>query len=623
MDLRFRRLFLLRFSLVLWSFFLLYTSGFLAFEIVRPDEALETRRRLDLEQQTRQAQDFVARHREADLVESLRHSLRQGRLDYFAWKENGRLLSAEGKVPPAEVIPDGQVIQQGSLLLTRVEAGPASLEFGVDVGWRARAMRIWEHERLPWVKDYALLAFSLGLILYVFFRDLAKASYGGGGGWRSERPRPAPKSLRQELAPTAEPELSPAGLYGAITFALPLGQGSQAETLKEKYELTRRILKRYGAELISVEREIFLASFPADSAAAGAAARDLAREGAAVSMAAGDAELVSLGSLRTAMGPAWAGILSALRSPSFGRVRMAPNGPALTMPLFREQGGWQEPVVDVQGAIALARGGDPDFLKYFRHDQDLRAVLLSFANQEWETPALLPAVGALRSFQCPDGGSSALAEAYALFLAKELSEGDRYRLGVTLALSTHLLAPAAVSPALEALFLKAVASPDLRTKANAIEVFIHFFPEREFPELKAYVRDGDNRLSAIALIKAALEHFDDKVIRLLETRIKGGSVAHVASALYAYGEIAAHYRRLDPHYLSTKEPFLALSELLPNLARHPNPMVRRQALQAARKLGNAKVDERLRLVFEGCEEEEIRELFATIYGWRKEEQSAA
>ena len=619
MDLRFRRLFLLRFSLVLWSFFLLYVTGFLAFEVLRHDEALEARRRLDLEQQIRLAHDLVARGREADLVESFRHSLRLGRLDFFAWKKDGKLLSAEGRVPTAGLAPDGQVAQAGTLLFARIEAGPDALAFGVDIGWRARAAIIWKHERLPWAKDYALLGLSLGLILYVFFRDLARAS---ADTRRPDRARAEPKALREKIAAEGAP--APAGLFGAVAFALPPANAGRGEALKEKYELAARLLHRYGAEILSAEGEIFLVAFPADSAAAFAAARDLAREGAALSLAAGESELVPLGHARVPVGAVWAEVREALLpTPAYRRVRVAPNGPALTLPLFHDQGGWQEASVDVHGALSLARAGDADYLRYFRRDEDLATVLDHFAEGPWDTKAILASLSALRAFACPDGTDPKIVAAYARFLSAELKLGEAYRIGAALALSTHLLAPAAVTAELEALFLEALARPEPRTKANAIEVFIHFFPDREIPALKPYLRDGDNRLAAIALIKAALEHLDERVVRLLDSRIREGSVAHAASALYALGEIAGHYRRLDAPYLASKEAFLALFAQVPKLSQHPNPMVRRQAVIAARKLGSPKIDERLRLVFEECEEESLKELFATIYGWRKEERRAA
>jgi len=207
-------------------------------------------------------------------------------------------------------------------------------------------------------------------------------------------------------------------------------------------------------------------------------------------------------------------------------------------------------------------------------------------------------------------------------LKKELKEKDSYRLSAVLALAAHLFHPKAISRELERTFLEVLNLPDRRTKANAIEIFIHFFPEREIPALRPYVKDLDNRISANALVKAALERFDEQVVRKIEERLKGGSVAHVASALYAVGEIAHYYQRTDPMYLSTKLGFLKIFDSIPEWAVHPNPMVMRQALVAAKKLGDPALNRRLEKIFQSNKDESLAELFATVYGWRKSEKAA-
>ncbi|RZA07260.1 MAG: hypothetical protein EOP11_08180, partial [Proteobacteria bacterium] len=306
MDLRFRRLFLLRFSLVLWTFYLVYVTGFFAYALLRPNADLLSRRRLDLQQQIRQAGDLLQRGRDADLLESLRHSLRLGRLDYYVWKKAGR-VNSEGKVPATARVPDGQVVEEGDLLLSRLEAQGSELEFGVDLGWRARLNLLMEHERLPWAKDIFLLALGLAVILFVSFRNFAKAA-SASALWRPERFRADPKVLRSGNQSSLRSET---GLFGAAIFP-----ATDKRSLETSYAQLSQILRRYGGEVLTLERGSFLFALPADSAAAFAAARDLSLAGAAVSVAAGTSEILRLADQRVPLGTVWETILAGLKSPA-------------------------------------------------------------------------------------------------------------------------------------------------------------------------------------------------------------------------------------------------------------------------------------------------------------------
>lgn len=628
MDLRFRRLFLVRFSLVLWGGFFLYTLVFLGIQLGVPNAEREERRRIDLEQQQRLALDLLEHDRSQDLVESLRHALRMGRIDFFAWKKDGVWTSGEGRRPELGEVPEAQVSEAGTYFVSRLKGKGPELYFGYDTSWKARARYLWRFQRWPLYKDLLLLVLGLGVILYVFFRDLAKATpvSHADPAWKEPKPRLEPKVLRPEAPVVSGPpegELR-SGIFAAARFALPAEEEMRVQTIKTLFSRSEALVRRYGGRVVAVEQELFLFLFGEDAQLACAAARDLAAQGAAVALDAGRAWAVPLHGIQASqVGEVWTKLAAVLANQPASTVRVGPNVGAPGLPLFRRRKDSSlEQLVTVEGALARAKQGEGDYLKFFRSDEDLSRALNTLAAEGWELNAFLAAVGALRSYQCTEGGQE-LVPAYSRLLEAELKGGDRYRLSSTLALATHCLSASRLTPDLEKLFLQAVASEDRRIRANAIEVFIHFFPDREFAELKGYVRDVDNRVSANALIKSALERFDEKLIRTIEARLKGGSVAHVASALYAIGEIAAYYRRTDPMYLATKLGFLALFDEIPDWAKHPNPMVRRQALHAARKLADLKLEERLRLVFEQCEEEDLKELFASIYGWRKKEQNAA
>lgn len=269
------------------------------------------------------------------------------------------------------------------------------------------------------------------------------------------------------------------------------------------------------------------------------------------------------------------------------------------------------------------RDGTFSALAYHRGDGELTEVLRALATgAPWERDTFVGVLSELRRVSCRRCGPG-VVDAYRALLAAELARKDTYRLSSVVALAPALLQRGVIDRSLERLFLQAVAVKDRRVRANAVELFTRFYPEREIPELRPLIRDEDNRVSANALIKAACERFDEKVIGRLDERLRSGSVAHVASALHAMGEIAVYYRKHDPLFLGTKLSFLRLFDGVPAWANHPNTMIRRQALIAARKLESAPVDARIRELFATCVDPELVGLFASIYGWRKDDVGAA
>lgn len=271
---------------------------------------------------------------------------------------------------------------------------------------------------------------------------------------------------------------------------------------------------------------------------------------------------------------------------------------------------------DFRQAINAAKAGNPEELAYFRADSHIESILTALGEEGWSLEAFLAVIGVLRSYVCTNAGKG-VGSAYAALLEKEIAGDSHYRVAALVALSTQLLNAELFDKRLEAALLSALGRNDRRVTANVIEVFSWFFPDRQVPELRRFLKDVDNRISANALVKAALERFDDKVIRKIQERVNSGSVAHVASALYAIGEIAAYYGENDPIYLNTKLRFLRLLDRLPDFARHPNPMVRRQAITAAFKHRDDRLNRRMRELFESTEDKELEELFGGIYGWRR------
>lgn len=256
----------------------------------------------------------------------------------------------------------------------------------------------------------------------------------------------------------------------------------------------------------------------------------------------------------------------------------------------------------------------------YHQDEHLLALLESLAEKPHEM--FVGVVGQLRHFAFRGCGPE-VAAAFKKLLRAELERNHTFRLSSFLALSTSFFSKDTVDQDLYACFLEALAHPERRVKSNAIEIFIHLYPEQEVPGLRACAKSTDHRISANALIKMALERFDEKIVRSLYGRVRGGSVAHVASALFALGEIALHYRAQNPNYLRTKLSFLRLFEEIPFWVKHPNTMVRRQALLAAKKLADPQLDEKLRKLHAECEDPELLALFSATLGWTKASRRSA
>lgn len=623
MHLSFRRAVFLKFSLCIWALCVGFAGGFFLWEVFGNRAKFEEQRTVELRHHLRLSQDLLEKEKARELVEVLRHALRTGDIDFYGWKQEGKWVSFEGKEPSGALeAQEGLVARSGQSIVAMVQRGEVQLILGSQVSWQAKAEIILATRLSYFAKDIFFLGLSLFAICIFFFQEIARTLF----------PRPAVQRV-QRVSSTTEPKLlresrelkgQQSGTFASLQLpqSFDVTNAEKAQAFGGLVERCERLAERYGGRII--ESGCTGSSFLfAEPNLALAAARDWQALAPAV-------VYISQGS--TFPGPSG--------QPHYG-ADLA-RGLKRLSSLELESGTWAaEPLPEVsfrqearKGQICIlpafalkdvldqARDGKAGNLVLFRSDEALLVCLKELLIGTWSREAFLGTLCALRTFYCKSS-SQLLAEAYTSLLANELQLGDSYRISSALALATHLFHPRAVSRDMEKNFLDALALNDRRIKANAIEVFIHFFPEREISALRPYVRDIDNRVSANALVKAALERFDDNIVRKIEERLNGGSVAHVASALYAVGEIALYYKRTDPLYLGTKVAFLRVFETIPAWVSHPNPMVGRQALVAAKKLGDGALNRRLEQLFQSNKDEALGELFATVYGWRKDQKQAA
>lgn len=605
----FRRGTFLKFSLCIWAICLGYTGGFFAWELFGQRANFAEKRTQELEHHLLLTRDRLNDPRA--LVEVLRHGLRSGDIDFFGWKQNGQWISFEGHRPESlDHAREGKVTRDDDVAVAQLSSGAMELYFGSGLGWKARAREVVNHRFSFVLKEILFFALALMVMAVFFFQEMTRSFASRAEPRRDPKPKTPvePKALREARPVRASPVLDGTLVFFAAETAESL---TAIAPLEKKNESLAELAHRYGGREVDASAFGQVYFFP-DPLLALAAARD---KGETAYLTQGQIYGTDKKFYGKALSDGWRQ-LALLPSPGLWSAKKVPG---CTEKL---RGGLHEltPSLGLAPVLSEARSGDFRHLTLFRSDADLTAILEALKS-DWPRDHYLGALAQLRSFHCLST-MKPLAEAYTSLLRRELAQKDTYRLSGVLALATHLFAPSAVSREMERLFLQVLALPDRRTKANAIEVFIHFFPDREIPELKPYLRDMDNRVSANALVKAALERFDDKVVRKIDERLRGGSVAHVASALYALGEIAIYYRRTDPLYLSTKIGFLEICGRLPEWAVHPNLMVKRQALVAARKLGDEKLDLRLKQIFEKGGDPALDDLFGSIYGWHQRERAA-
>jgi hypothetical protein len=563
--------------------------------------------------------------RTRELLAYLREAAEMGLVDFYELEQTGKPTEAGGLGPLEKPVLAEPVSEVNGWVWGKAETAEATLRLGNGTNWRARFGQAWarEAERLP--ADGAFL--FLVAVLSLLFRDVSgrpNAVKGAAGPAREGR---RAKLLRAERAAQSVEPTSGEAVFGRAALLRSDKEDRHSE-LKTFFADCASLVSRYGGKAGTLHGHEILFYFvdgePRHQARlALALTRDLEKLALSqgltltVALASGRLEVAQFLNNQSLFGAPveeTAELLRGLQAQKKPGVKFSDSVQAL----HKQKNAAQA----IEKVLDECKGGKSAELAYHRSDESLAATLRSLASEEWEREAYVGTMNELRHLQCRRCGIE-LLEAFRYLLGVELERKDSYRLSATLALAPHLLTRTLVDKPLEQMFLQAVKVKDRRVRANAVDVFTKFFPEREIPELRSMIRDEDNRVSANALIKAACERFDEKVIARVEERVKGGSVAHVASALHAMGEIASYYKRTDPLFLGSKIAFLRLFDGIPDWVQHPNPMIRRQALIAAHKLASPEVESHLHQLFQRTTDPELLSLFATVYGWKRREQKQA
>ncbi len=608
----------LRASLGFWILlvYVVALSGHIGWQAFGGAEKKRELRGFYLQHALRVSKPLLRDGRTRELSVYLREATERGMIDFYELELLGKPTEKGGMLPEKRPVLTEAVSEAEGAVWGKAETSDASLRIGAGTGWRARlreALR-QEADRLP--ADVAFLA--LALFLSVFFQGRMRRSAKQSATTVVRQGRRA-KVLRTERASGGPETMNGEAVFGRVAL---LTKDYAVTRLEPFFTDCAALISRYGGKLGSLHgHELLFVFFEGDPSHQTRLALALLRDLEDLATAEGFelASSLAFGSIT--------GAQIVPGSPTLFGAPVTETGELLRAQIQQRKAGQRhaESIARLGGnkndrglekTLSECRAGNSSELAYHRSDTAIEIVLLSLAANNWTPEAYVATMSELRRVECKRCGPG-VVEAFRQLLAIELGGKDSYRLSGTLALAPHLLNRSLVDKDLERMFLEAVKVKDRRVRANAVELFTRFFPEREIPELRSLLRDEDNRVCANALIKAACERFDEKVIAKVEERVKGGSVAHVASALHAMGEIAAYYKKMDPLFLGTKLAFLRLFDGVPAWAQHPNPMIRRQALIAAQKLGCPSLNESLAHLYSHTSDPELLSLFASVYGWRR------
>lgn len=226
---------------------------------------------------------------------------------------------------------------------------------------------------------------------------------------------------------------------------------------------------------------------------------------------------------------------------------------------------------------------------YYRDDEDV-VEILNFVKANFgkvESGELNFLVSLFRQYSVAKA-SPEVKRAYVDCLS-ELShasgEKDVYLYASLVSGANHILSAKEWAGEVRAAMFGCLTHPNRRVVANALDIFATFEPDAGEKIFGDLAKSGDNRIEANSLIKEAKRGWKKKNAQWLKTMLKTPSPYSKASALYALGEIAKHFKETDEVAFSSDAELQALLEMIPKLTEHANAMVRRQALAALGKAG--------------------------------------
>lgn len=243
------------------------------------------------------------------------------------------------------------------------------------------------------------------------------------------------------------------------------------------------------------------------------------------------------------------------------------------------------------------RQQDKESLKlasYYRDDEDI-CEILKFVSENYgkiESNELNFLVSLFRKYTVgktsPEVRRAYLDCLQVLSHARNQDEKDVFLYASLISAANHILTANEWAGEVRVAMLASLTHANRRVVANALDIFATFEPEAGEAIFENLAKSGDNRIEANLLIKEAKREWNKKTAGWLKTMLKAPTPFSKASALYALGEIAKHFKETDQVAFSSDASLQSLLEMIPKLTEHANAMVQRQALAAFGKAGLAK-----------------------------------
>jgi class 3 adenylate cyclase len=175
-----------------------------------------------------------------------------------------------------------------------------------------------------------------------------------------------------------------------------------------------------------------------------------------------------------------------------------------------------------------------------------------------------------------------------------------YQLASVVGLALRLITPEAFQNEIEREMNDPLFLRNERAAATVVTVLSHLAPDAKSCVKNWAQKTRHNRTLANHLIKISMASHEVRIWRKkvgipLRKMLRNSDLLHLASGLYALGEISLEKRSIDPVWLEANDLCADLLDIAEKCLSSGHPMVRRQAMLALKKAGR---DEALHLALE-------------------------
>ncbi len=260
-------------------------------------------------------------------------------------------------------------------------------------------------------------------------------------------------------------------------------------------------------------------------------------------------------------------------------------------------------------------------LPYYRSDNEIAATLafLCENHENLEQQTFLQALGSFRTMTAlktlPQVKENYFHLLSQLLEARQKLSRPReaYFLSSAIKIGVNLISTDSFDQIYTRILQECLQVQDRRVVANAVDVLCALTPEASDSVIRELIKHPDNRVRANALVFEGIRELQKRDLRLLRSMLDSKNDSYQASALYALGEIAFHYKNSDAVFYNTESNLQKLVGRIGEFFTSENEMVRRQAYFAARKVKDTKLDAKIHHLFRKTKSEQVKSDIATYY----------